>query len=171
MKAVTLALLLVLVAPRLADAHGAKSQRSVVVQLESDRALLLVTWTAPTGVLGRLMMIRAALSQEDPRKALSALMGKHALDPVSVELDGNRATFDSVETKLTLDTSNQRRHTVTLLATLRLRGAGRIRVRAASKEPTRLLWTRGKTASPKAQGSRPAQVWAGQEINLTVSPR
>jgi len=123
-----------------ARAHQTESQRSVVVQLEDDEALLLISWTAPSGLLGSLMVARSSLSKA-PKATLERLMARRALTDLKIEIDGHPVALTGVESKLTLDTSSLHRHTVTLLARISLPAHGTLAVQARGHEVTRLAWS------------------------------
>lgn len=171
MRRVFIALVLtaaILQAP-VAHGHKAKAQRSVVVQVEDSKALLLVTWTAPSGVLGQLMVMRAALTSPDPKSGLEALMARHALGALDIRLDGKPAVFSDVKSKLTLDASSLHRHTVSLLITIDLPKSARVlHLGNVSAEATRLAWSDRTRATVTVRGSRPAEKWGKGPVELRI---
>ncbi|MBT8493496.1 MAG: hypothetical protein KJO07_10600 [Deltaproteobacteria bacterium] len=167
MRAIVLALALVLGAAS-AQGHERKAQRSVVVQIEDRTAVLLVTWSSPTGVLGQLMMARASLlTPQSPHLGLEMLMAGRALGSLRIEHDGKPLAPTDVKQKLTFDTSSQRRIAVTVLVEVPLPESGQLRVWADSHEPTKLRWLdRGKTRRPRSKA--PAGRWQRGALEVAL---
>ena len=165
----TLLVIGLLLGSRLAHAHSVAAQRSITAQVEDDRVVLLVTWTAPTGFLGPLMMASAALlSPKDPKEALTEYMAAHALRPISVVADGDPLEAMSMRRKLTVDASPRRRHSVSILLEYPLPRARTLVVRAPSPDPTRLAWSSKARQRQVHAKDRPAGRWGRGELTLEI---
>ena len=152
-----------------ARAHQTEAQRSIVVQVEDGKALFLISWTAPSGILGRLMTARASLSSS-PKDTLKALMLQHALASLTIELNGKPVIMDRVDSKLTLDTSSLRRHTVTLLGQKKLPASATLVIANRSGEATRLAWSDRSGKSTKVRANKRAGAWTREPISVDIRP-
>jgi hypothetical protein len=168
MRAALVALAVVLTCS-LALAHERPAQRTVVVQVEDQSAALLVTWTAPTGILGQLMLARATiLNPRDPQAGLEMLMAGRALSALHIEVDGKPLAPAEVRQKLTFDTSSQRRIAVSVLVSVQLPPSGRLRVWADGHERSKLRWLDRSAGRSARSSSRPGR-WQRQPLEIRLS--
>lgn len=152
-----------------ASAHNSPARRSIVVQAEANEVVILVSWTAPTGILGKLMIAGAAWGRSNAEglRALKARAAERALAPLEVELDGAPLALKTAGIKLaTLDG----RPSVAVLLTAEISSAAHsLRVEVDSREASRILWTDKSDGAMTASRKTPPDQWATGQSPLYIS--
>lgn len=108
-----------------ARAHGTNpARRSVAVQAEHDAAVLLVTWTVPSGDAGLAYTGLAAWGRhgEAARRALTTELAAKAIGPLEIRLDGIAVHPKDVKVKLAEDPPGSGRLAAAVLLTVPIDG-------------------------------------------------
>jgi len=110
--------LCVLALPALAIAHTNPARRSLAVQVKRDAALVLVTWTVPSGEYGDAYVSQATFARSrSARRSLEATLAAKAIGPLTITLDG-APVAPPAEVKLTEDPPRSGRFAAAVLLTI-----------------------------------------------------
>jgi hypothetical protein len=147
-----------------AFAHKTPARRTVVVQAEANEVAVLVTWTAPSGPMGRLVVAAATWGRkgDDVKTALKTFMTSRALATLRFEGNGKNMHFDAIQTKVNLDPGPLGRHTIAILATKKLPKTRPFVLSVSSAQETgatRLSWTNRAGKDNKIQSSHKSDTW------------